>query len=558
MTDSRVEEPGVRQWARLAWRRKWLLLAIVVATPVLVFAGSSLLPKTYEAKATVNVRQTVLPSAVFSNQISAGSNIGEVRTLIRTTLVARRAARLLGEPPSEARSLLDQVTVDPTNPAEALENGEGGGGLSDDHRLLLGSGARAEIANAFARATAQARSVKATRDINTMLNTLETQATRGTNAASQEALAQQLQQLRGLRAGQIGTTPLVEAAVPPKSPSSPRPGRNAALAFILALIAAAALAPLLDKLDRKVREPEEMEDLLEAPLLTTIPDDAFPGHIPGPHVLEAFETLRASLTYFNVDRPLSSLVVGSAAQQDGKTTVAINLAIAYARDGRNVILVDGDLRVPQVAKRLGKEVSFGLDSVLVGERALGESLVDVDAGGGGRLRILPGANPPPNPAVLLGSMRMRSLLAELTEMSDIVVIDSPALLAVSDAIPLINEAAGTILVARLNRTPKEALRRMSQLVGKAGGSVLGCVATGAQKSGAYGYYGPYDNHDRDKDGQNEEKEALAGSGSGNGSRNGRRFVDSPSLALGDDGTLPEPVGGKVAASGEEPKQDPGD
>ncbi len=241
-----------------------------------------------------------------------------------------------------------------------------------------------------------------------------------------------------------------------------------------------------------------------------IPDDAFPGHPPSPHVREAFQTLRASLTYFNVDRSLSSLVVTSPVQQDGKTTVAVNLALAYALDERDVVLIDGDLRRPQVAERLGKEVSVGLDAVLVGERTLEEAFVYVDAGGG-RLRILPGAAPPPNPAVLLGSQRMRLLLAELTEQVDMVIVDTPGLLAVSDAIPLFNQVAGSVLVSRLDRTPKEAIRRTKQVIASAGGTVLGGVVTGAHGGGIYGYYGYYGYYGGDQEGPSNGSGAAAAS-----------------------------------------------
>src|SRR4029453_7965684 len=125
-------------------------------------------------------------------------------------------------------------------------------------------------------------------------------------------------------------------------------------------------------------------------------------------------------------------VIGRRGRGDGKTTVRANLAGALAEDGRNVIAVDCDLRRPQLAKRLGvaDQVNFGLDSVLIDRRALEEALVDVEVEGG-QLRLLPGGSPP-NPSVLLGSGRMRRLLALLREDADIVVIDTPPLLAVSD------------------------------------------------------------------------------------------------------------------------------
>ena len=469
---------------RLVWRRKWLLLAIIVLLPTAAYVASSRQPKTYRASTMINVRATASGSTL-TGQIGSTSDITAAQTLIRTTVVGRRAARLMGESPENARALIGHIMVTQTNPSETIPNFVTITATDSDPVRA------ARIANAFARAVGQSRTSTAIRHLDAMIATLETQAESGESSrTSREAVARQLEQLRALRAGQAGTTPIIEAAVPVKAPISPRPRRDAEIALILALLIAAGFAPLLDRLDRRIREPGELEELLEAPVLALIPDDAFPGHPPSPHVRESFQTLRASLTYFNVDRPLSTLVVTSPIQEDGKTTVAVNLALAYALDERDVVLVDGDLRRPQVASRLGKDVSVGLEAVLVGERTLQEALVDVDAGGG-RLRILPGVAPPPNPAVLLGSERMRSLLAELAEQVDLVVIDTPGLLAVSDAIPLVNQAAGCLAVARMDHTTKDAVRRASQIIAAAGGTMLGSVVTGAHAGGTYGYYGYY-------------------------------------------------------------------
>jgi polysaccharide biosynthesis transport protein len=206
------------------------------------------------------------------------------------------------------------------------------------------------------------------------------------------------------------------------------------------------------------------------------------------------------------------VLVTSAAHQDGKTTVATNLALACAQDDRDVVLIDADLRRPQVATRLGCDVNFGLDAVLLGEHGLDEALIDVENAGGGRLRVLPAGSPPPNPSVLLGSDRMRALLAELTEKTDMIVLDTPALLAVSDAIPLMGQVAGTVLVARMNRTTRDSLERSRQVITSSGGSILGVVATGTRAGGLYGYgeygYGYYESSSDD--------EVFAQNGAGNG------------------------------------------
>ncbi|MGH3427462.1 MAG: YveK family protein, partial [Mycobacteriales bacterium] len=339
MAEPRQQGLDIRQWGRLTWRRKWLLLAIVVVLPTAVYLGTSLLPKEYQSKATINVRASAAASTLFSNHISSASDIAETQTLVKTAVVGRRVARIMGLSPPEGRGLLGSVTVAPTNPAEAQANFLTIIATSSDPVTA------ARIANAVARAVAQTRTANAVQTIDQAIATLEAQGKSGHGSGA--ALAQELQELRALRAAQAGTTPIIETAVPAAAPFSPKPRRNATIALILALLIAAGIAPLLDRFDRRIREPGELEGLLDAPVLATIPDDAFPGHSPGPHVRESFQTLRASLTYFNVDRALSSLVVASPIQQDGKTTVAINLALAYAFDERDVVLIDGDLRRPQ-------------------------------------------------------------------------------------------------------------------------------------------------------------------------------------------------------------------
>jgi capsular exopolysaccharide synthesis family protein len=505
VTEDRHEGLDLRQWGRLVRRRKWLLLAIIVTIPVAVYLASSLLPKTYQSHATINV-QPIGGSSIFSGRATNKSATAEAQTLIKTPLVGRRAARILGMPPSAGRSLSGHITVGPTDTT-----------TSDSPFLTVVAThsvplMAAQIANAFAEALGQTRTANAIKRIERERKAFEAQIdAERSSGASADALEAKLQELLAQKAALAGSTQIVEAAVPAGAPISPNPKRNTEIAFVLALLIAAGLAPFLDRLDRRIREPGELEDLIDAPVLAMIPDDAFPGHLAGLHVRESFQTLRAGLTYFNVDRSLSSLVVASPVQQDGKTTVAVNLAVAYALDERDVVLIDGDLRRPQVANRLGREVEVGLDSVLVGRKTLQEALVDIEIGAG-RLRILPGATPPPNPAVLLGSQRMRSLLAELTEQVDMVIVDTPGLLAVSDSIPLFSQVAGSIIVARLNRTPTDAVRRAKQVINSAGGTVLGSVATGAHGGGVYGYYGYYGYYGE----QNGREEAENGNGSGRG------------------------------------------
>jgi tyrosine-protein kinase len=466
-----------RRYLRQAWRRKWLLLAVIIALPLATYLLTERQTKVYEAS---NLMKVAPQNITISNQISfASSGATETATIIKTTGVARLAARELGEDPNSAGALLGAIST-------SVEGESSDAGFLHITARDSSPQQAARIANAFAAAITQTRTNDAVGKIEATIASLSKQA------SINPTVKDQIDQLRATRATLQGTTQVIEPATPPSTPISPHPGRNARVAFILALLLAAALVPLLEAMDRRLREPEELEDLGDVPLLGSIPEDAFPDRPGGPFVHEAFQTLRAGLTYFNIDRTIASVLVASPGRGDGKTTVAANLARALAEDGRDVIVVDCDLRRPALAKRLGvgEQVNFGLDSVLIDRREVSDALVDVEVEGG-QLRVLPGGSPP-NPSVLLGSERMRVLLANLREECDIVVIDTPPLLAVSDAIPLQEQVSGTILVARMDRTSRDAVRKASGYIRTAAGNLLGFVATGIQLGGvggleSYGY-----------------------------------------------------------------------
>jgi capsular exopolysaccharide synthesis family protein len=262
------------------------------------------------------------------------------------------------------------------------------------------------------------------------------------------------------------------------------------MAGLLGALVGVMLAFLAQVFDRRIREAGELERLAGSPLLGIVPLTD-PNRKRTPEVAEAFKILRAGLVYFNLSRKLRAVAVCSPLKGEGKTTVATNLATALARAGWTVIVVDADMRHPQVAPRLGVSGKRGLGDVLVGACGLDEALTDVEVREG-RLRVLPSGRPPPNPSELIASREMRNLLEELRVMADLVVIDTPPTLQVGDAIALLDQVSGVLVVGRLGETTRDAMRRMISVVETAGGDVLGVVAT-ATKAGLYGYgdYGGY-------------------------------------------------------------------
>jgi polysaccharide biosynthesis transport protein len=483
MDSSRGEQSDLRSLIKALWRRKWLFLAFVVVLPAAVFAASTQVAKTYQATTLLRLETTTLDSSISGQPTFGTDAIDTAVTLIKTDRVANEAARELGKPIASVNGSVEASPIVGTS-------GSNTGLLSIDASADSAEGA-ADVANAYARAVDTLRTEQAVGDIDKAIVQLEEQSSSAEDEVARTELARQLQALRGARSAQQNSTEVVQQANPPAEAVSPRPRRNTVLAGVVAVLLGLAAVGVAERLDRRLRDASDLEPLLGAPLLSVIPKAAFPGERPArTPVAEAFRTLAASLLYFNVDRRVHTVMVASPTKGDGKTTVATHLAIALARDGQDVVLVDCDLRRPQVAVRLGIEPAAGVAMVLTNQAQLEDSLTEVDVGDG-RLRVLAGGATPPNPARLLSSARMETVIGELAEQADIVILDTPPLLHVSDAIPLLERVSGSIVVARTGYTSRDAIVRQRQVIETAQGTLLGAVATGADTAGLYGYGSDY-------------------------------------------------------------------
>lgn len=486
------EQSDVRTYVTLLWRWRFLVLAILVVIPSGVYVYVSEQPKVYESTVLMQVQQLTVDTSLFSETPPPpqAQILASAARLITTTGVAEAAAKELGDSPAPPRKLLSSVTA--TADVDA-------GFITIAARAPTPTRA-ADVANAFAAAVVTTRREQAVERLNTTIRkvTGELATLRQSDLDGRRQLSQQLQRLRALRAAQGNNATVVEPAVASSTPAAPKVTRTVVLAFIVALLLAGGAVVLAQGADRRLRDPEELERATDRPLLSVVPESAFAENI-SPAAAEAFQTLRASLTYFNIDQPVTSVLISSPAQGDGKTTVATNLARAMAGAGKDVILVDADLRRPRVTQRLHLRDTAGLGALLVEEVDLERALVeadDINLASGGRLRVLPSGDPPPNPSALLASQLMKNLVGELTGMSDLVIIDSTPLLVVSDSLPLVKVVSGVVAVARLNKTSTDAIDRFERMITNAGGTLLGTVASGATGTDPYGYgYGGYKQRD---------------------------------------------------------------
>lgn len=294
------------------------------------------------------------------------------------------------------------------------------------------------------------------------------------------------------------TVSTVQPAVAPDGPSSPLMLLNVILGLILGLAAGLALALLRETLDTAVRGEADVRRITEVPLLGAVtfdPDAA--AHPLTVHAdprggrSEAFRQLRTNLAFVDVAKGVRSLTVTSSVPQEGKSSTAANLALALASAGSRVVLVDGDLRRPKVAEYLGLEGGAGLTTVLIGQAKLEDVL---QPWGDGGLVVLPSGMIPPNPSELLGAAGMASVLSQLEADFDMVLVDAPPLLPVTDAAILSRRTAGALVVVgsgRINRDQlTSALENLRTVDARVLGVVLNMVPSKGQDA-RHGYYGAY-------------------------------------------------------------------
>lgn len=316
--------------------------------------------------------------------------------------------------------------------------------------------------------------------------------------ATADSLARQVTELEEPEDGpspvEIST---VRTASAPTEPSAPSLKLNVVLGLLLGLALGFGLAVLREVLDTRVRSVDDVRALTAASVMTTIAhDDAAPANPlvvqDDPHSprAEAFRRLRTNLQFVDVAEHLRAIVVTSSLPGEGKSTVAANLAITLADAGSRVVLVDADLRRPSVAEYLGVEGSVGLTTVLIGRADLRDV---VQPWGGGSLHVLPSGQVPPNPSEMAGSAAMAWVLRELSTRYDVVVIDTPPLLPVTDAAILARQVDGALVVAAAGRVHRQQLSEALGSLEAVGARTLGLVVNHlARKQGdaySYQYYG---------------------------------------------------------------------
>ncbi len=283
---------------------------------------------------------------------------------------------------------------------------------------------------------------------------------------------------------------------------APQAQKTLLFAGLLGLLAGFGVAFLLEVLDNTIRTADELTGPCAVPFLGMIPwmENDRPMLVtvssPKSPPAEAYRTLRSNINFSMVDGPAKTLLVTSAGAGEGKSLTAANLAVAMAQAGQSVLLADTDLRRPALHRLFDVEPGPGLTNVLVGDLRIEDVVQETQVPG---LGLLASGPLPPNPAELLDSQRMKETTRAFREGYDLVILDSPPAIVLTDAIVLAAQADATLLVAESGKVTREAFAEMRRLIERARGHILGAVINKLRlaPSDYYYYYYYYDNAGRD-------------------------------------------------------------
>ena len=421
-------------------RTRWLTIAIVTAIGLLVAVGiNSFTTPVYRASTRLFVSAN---SGTTANDIYQGNPFSQERVLSYADLIV--GANL-------AQRTIDKMNLNMT---------------ADDLR---------------ARITAVARPNPVLIDVSAS-DESPSRASDIANTLSDEFVVM----VRELETPENGLPPdsrvvVEQRASIPKVPVAPAPRRNIAMGFAIGMLLGICIATFRHLLDNTVKDRQAVEAIAGVGMVGSIPLDkdrrlapakSFEGDNSA--MAEAFRKLRTNLQFLVVDSPPRVLLVTSPMPNEGKSTTAINIALALAEAEQQVVIVDGDLRQPRLDSYFGVVGSAGLSTVLAGRATLIDVLQSTRFPG---VTVLTSGAVPPNPSELLGSLAAKNTIRELRGHFDYVIIDSPPLLAVTDSAILAATAEGVLIVTRFGQTKREQLGNAVGYLEDVGAPLIGAVLT---------------------------------------------------------------------------------
>jgi tyrosine-protein kinase len=498
-------------------RRRWkMILAIVVVVTAVVAAYAATRPQVYTASTKVFIGPQSGAAVGIGSSEPTQEAVANQATLLTSTEVAAVVARRIHYPGS-ADALAGSVSAKPSQTTNFLY-------ISSTQSS---SALAARVANAYAQEFIARNSAAQLALGQQQISTLQKQlsALKGAaNAGQRQSIQEQIQQLELADSSVVGDATQVDIATA-GSLSAKSPLKDGLLAAIAALIGSIALAFMLERLDPSFRSVLDTEGTYGLPVLAAITNDPTIERIvdgkPGlsPHSREYFRELHVGLDLAAGEKSFKTILVTSAVPDEGKSTVARNLALAISEADRRVVLVDADLRRPRLAKSVGVTPQAGITEILTGQRSREQVTLQIEAapassvnppvatnGNGAVLppgfRAVPrfwfigAGSPVPNPPALLGSGNFHQLINELSGSFDVVIIDSSPVVAVPDAIAIAPRVDAVLVVARSSTDSRSAQRASELLRRIPNANIVGLVVNDVpwEQAAVYGYgygYGGY-------------------------------------------------------------------
>jgi polysaccharide biosynthesis transport protein len=506
-----TRELELRDYLSVLRRRKGVIALTVVVVAGAALAFSYLQTPVYEATAEVLIRprtsEQILTPNADRTQAAADAQraIDTEIKVLQSRTVEDAVRKKLGRVPDISASTAGQTDVisvgaRSTNRARAARDAntyartylEVRRNQAVDDFLSAGDEVQAKIVDLQHQIDALPASLRPDPNVDAQRSSLEQQQAYYRQQVDQLQVAAQISQSGG---GQV-----VSRATTPSSPVEPQALRNGLIALVLGLLLGIGLAFLRDYLDDSIRTKEDLERASGEmavvgliPVVTAWKNQKTPYLVtvakPTSPAAEAYRTLRTSVQFLGLDRPLNTLMVTSPTKAEGKTTTLANLAVTFAHAGQRVILLDCDLRRPRIHQFFDLNNDVGFTSVLLGTDPLADALQPVDRDPS--LAVLASGPPPPDPSELLSSQRTREVIDALKSRCDLVLIDSPPVLPVTDPLVLSGVADATLLVVSTDQTTKRALHRAVELLTQINAPLMGTVLNevGPERAYAYGYGG---------------------------------------------------------------------
>jgi succinoglycan biosynthesis transport protein ExoP len=493
------ETPGrdvggqVRDLTRVLREQWWIILLCVVVATFAAAVYTSTRDKQYDASARLLLQSDNLSSTI------AGTQIGG----LDPTRQAATDAQLVTSP---------EVSIRVQKRLKGSLAGTAVHASADPDSNVLTITARAKkparaaaVANAYARQYIVFRRDSSRKRFQRALRTVESrlaQTRRGT--PNYVALQGQAKQLKLLVSLQTGDADLVTPAGPPASAAEPKPARNLALGAIVGLVIGLLLAFLRDRLDRRLKNEDQLAELMPAvPIVGLVPEPRR-GAVARMMTAEGYHTLRANLKILAHGREPKTLLVTSAAPGEGKSTVALNLALAMLEKGEKALVLDADLRRPSLSDRLMADRRVGVSSILAGNGTIDASIqarpVEPSRNGAGptpalagELALVPAGPQATNVPLLVNDRSLGALLEETRQRTEAIVFDGPPIGSFADMLPLAKDVDAVLLVVRLYHSRTDQLRRLVRQLENADITPVGVVVLGAGPSRA-GYYSDYVQH----------------------------------------------------------------